>query len=383
MKGGLMAFNKTPNVAQYKGADWSNFVKTVHNCTPQSAQRIAMRDPNITFFFFCREYMVLEGKGNFSPGDAVFFTGQPWWGSAPQCNAYQKDFLNVGYFDSKGGPFRNVGCYTLEDGRPFFDVAVLFAANINGASADKPVLSFNDTISKALNSGDVKYLQDLGITVLLSVLGNHQQAGWSCFSPNMYAAAQDFARQCADAVQKYGLDGIDIDDEYNENCRGTYDQSLVMAASALRDELTARGLADLIISKALWADIKNFQATWNDKTLARQLSYGWEMSYPNCGGPDQRLRPYNELGQQYRLQRNQLALGVSNENSTNRTPAVCVTPQTTSIKSGGDAGMMIFETEIPEGTYGAVVYAGLIAQVLYGQKATIKPACWVNQVEPA
>ena len=55
-----MPFTITRNVAQYGGADWSNFIKTVPNCTPQSAQRIARADPNIGFFFYCRGLLVLE-----------------------------------------------------------------------------------------------------------------------------------------------------------------------------------------------------------------------------------------------------------------------------------------------------------------------------------
>ena len=73
-----MPFTITPNVAQYGGADWSNFIKTVPNCTPQSAQRIARADPNIGLFFYCRGLLVLDGHPQFNPGDAVFFSGAPW-----------------------------------------------------------------------------------------------------------------------------------------------------------------------------------------------------------------------------------------------------------------------------------------------------------------
>jgi hypothetical protein len=83
-----MPFTITPNVAQYGGADWSNFIKTVPNCTPQSAQRIARADPNIGFFFYCRGVLVLDGHPQFNPGDAVFFSGAPWPGSAPQADIY-------------------------------------------------------------------------------------------------------------------------------------------------------------------------------------------------------------------------------------------------------------------------------------------------------
>ena len=32
--------------------------------------------------------MILHNGRSFQTGDAVFFTGVPWWGSAPQCDAY-------------------------------------------------------------------------------------------------------------------------------------------------------------------------------------------------------------------------------------------------------------------------------------------------------
>src|ERR1043165_389141 len=99
-----MPWTKTADVAMFEGADWSSFKKVVGNCSPPQAPRIAMLDPAIRFFFFCREPMVLTNPGwpgprSFSPGDAVFFTGEPWWGSAPQCDGYRKSGLSTAYID--------------------------------------------------------------------------------------------------------------------------------------------------------------------------------------------------------------------------------------------------------------------------------------------
>jgi hypothetical protein len=41
-----------------------------------------------TFFFYCRGPLDLGPGKQFRAGDAVFFAGQPWWGSAPQCDGY-------------------------------------------------------------------------------------------------------------------------------------------------------------------------------------------------------------------------------------------------------------------------------------------------------
>lgn len=94
-------WKKIPDVAQYKGADWKNEVLRKSNLTVDQAKIIAASNPDITFFFFMkRGRMHLEGKsgadgwnakGTFIAGDAVFFSGQSWYGSAPGfADAYEK-----------------------------------------------------------------------------------------------------------------------------------------------------------------------------------------------------------------------------------------------------------------------------------------------------
>lgn len=81
-------FEKIPDVAHYKNADWSQVIGISHGVSLFEAKRIAHQNPDITFFFYVKGYnMVLEKEDGsyrrFSHGDAVFFSGQPWWGSAP------------------------------------------------------------------------------------------------------------------------------------------------------------------------------------------------------------------------------------------------------------------------------------------------------------
>jgi len=82
-------------------------------------------------------------------------------------------------------------------------------------------------------------LQQKGIKVLLSILDNHQGAGFANFPSQ--AAAEAFAQELADAVNQYGLDGIDFDDEYAEyGNNGTgqpNNSSFVYLVSALRQKL--------------------------------------------------------------------------------------------------------------------------------------------------
>jgi len=353
-----MAFTKAPNVAQYQGADWSNFKKRVPNCTPAGAQRIAMRDPSITFFFYCRDAIDLGAKGSFNQGDAVFFTGQLWYGSAPQCDAYQKDFFNVAYPSSAA--IRNAGCYQPSDGRPFFDVACIFAASIHGMP-NNAVLCFNEWIARTLLcTTDVRTLQDQGVTVLLTVMGDWMTSGWSCFPDP--ASAGNFAKLLADIVDKYGLDGIDIDDEYSIGTPN--DQSLIWVTSALRSLKP-----DIIISKALWNDAQYFSAIWNGKTLAQQLSYGWQMGYTNTGGTS-RLEPYLQYG----MEKKQLGLGFfASPDDPNRTPPASVKPQTDQVRDGGYAGTMLYAIT---DTANTPSFVSTISQELYKQDASLKPGCW-------
>lgn len=77
---------KVPNVAMYEGANWDNFLYTQNFITPEAAM---WKAPGAaSFFFYCRSTLILTNGRSFNPGDAAFFTGQPWWGSAPQADGY-------------------------------------------------------------------------------------------------------------------------------------------------------------------------------------------------------------------------------------------------------------------------------------------------------
>src|SRR5690242_490738 len=120
--------------------------------------------------------------------------------------------------------FRAAAGYTLADGSPALNVVCIFAGNY--AAADLPYLRannndppttapFNPNIQAILDDGSVQYLQSKGLTVLLTILNGHSAVGWSQFTSE--ADAMAFAQYLKDdVVDKYGLDGIDIDDEYSD-----------------------------------------------------------------------------------------------------------------------------------------------------------------------
>ena len=108
----------------------------------------------------------------------------------------------------------NILEYKLEDGTPFFDVVIVFAANINYmAGSNKVVLHNNPNVQALLTDTDI-YLQplrDAGIKVQLGILPNHTPAGIINLSDK---GAEMFAKQVVDAIEEYKLDGVLLDEEY-------------------------------------------------------------------------------------------------------------------------------------------------------------------------
>jgi hypothetical protein len=253
----------------------------------------------------------------------------------------------VAYVEVNSNNLGNAGCFTESDGSQLFDIAVIFAANIN-YDGQKAVLHFNEHVSGLLNNNlsTVQDLQDKGTKVVLSVLGNHQNAGWSCFADEQ--SADDFAQQLKDAVDQYGLDGIDIDDEWSK-CSQTYTDSLVKVTSALREKMPNK-----IISKALWEDAKYFQAQWNGKKLGNQLDYGWEMSYWKGANCSSRIQEYIDLG----VDRSKLGVGASTVSNTAFAASALASCNENNNLGGGT---MIFNVTKDSSSYLSTVWPGTSA----------------------
>lgn len=109
----------------------------------------------------------------------------------------------------------NVLEYNLEDGTPFFDAVILFAANINYDAVNDVVYLHNNPNVQALLDESETYIQPLrkkGIKVYLGLLGNHDAAGLAQLSD---WGAQEWAKEVAQACKTYKLDGVNLDDEYS------------------------------------------------------------------------------------------------------------------------------------------------------------------------
>jgi len=237
--------------------------------------------------------------------------------------------------------FRAAAGYTLADGTPALNVVCIFAANY--AASDPPYLrannndpptqdEFNKNIQAILDDGSVQYLQSKGLTVLLSITNGHSAVGWSQFTSETDAA--DFAKYLQGVVEKYGLDGIDVDDEYSDGPPN--DTSLIMVTTYMKQLMP-----DKIITKALFADSDVFQSSWNGHTLAENLSYGAEMSYG--GDPDTRLPPYTQYGSNNSLAEGQLSLGFWTGG-----PSPDPDKDADWVKDNGYAGLMIFGFEVQD-----------------------------------
>jgi hypothetical protein len=185
--------------------------------------------------------------------------------------------ISVVYVEVNNESMTNAAKYTLANGgAQVFDIAVIFAANINydGTNA---YLHFNENVQNVLDNvaTEVRPLQQKGIKVLLSILGNHQGAGFANFPDQ--SSADAFAQQLADAVNQYGLDGIDFDDEYAEyGNNGTgqpNDFSFVYLVQALRAKLPNKLIALYDIGPA------SDRLTYNGQSIANTFDYAWNPWY--------------------------------------------------------------------------------------------------------
>ncbi|MEU4606852.1 endo-beta-N-acetylglucosaminidase H [Kribbella sp. NPDC023972] len=191
--------------------------------------------------------------------------------------------ISVVYVEVNNESMTNAAKYTLaKGGAQVFDIAVIFAANINydGTNA---YLHFNENVQNVLDNvaTEVRPLQQKGIKVLLSILGNHQGAGFANFPSQQTADA--FAQQLADAVNQYGLDGIDFDDEYAEyGNNGTgqpNDYSFVYLVSALRQKLPNKIITLYDIGPA------SDRLSYNGVSVANTFDYAWNPYYGTWAVP--------------------------------------------------------------------------------------------------
>jgi len=192
--------------------------------------------------------------------------------------------ITTAYVEVNTDSITSVGDYVLaSNGANVFDIGIIFAANINynGTSA---YLSFNPQVQAVLDNAatQIAPLQAKGIKVLLSVLGNHQGAGFANFPDQASAAA--FATQLSNAVTQYGLDGIDFDDEYADyGTNGTPQPnawSFPYLVQALRNNMPSKIISLYFIGPA------SSSLSYNGINVGSLINYSWNPYYGTWGVPN-------------------------------------------------------------------------------------------------
>lgn len=194
--------------------------------------------------------------------------------------------VGICYVEVNNNNMLNAGSYTLQNSnKQLFDVAIIFAANINyDVSKSRAYLSSNNNVTKVLNDVNtyVKPLQQKGIKVLLDILGNHQGAGISNF-PNR-EAAKDFALQIANTVYTYGLDGVDLDDEYagygNNGTGQPNSSSFVMLLQELKAAMPDKLITFYYLGPA------TSRQSYNGDAAGNYIDYSWNPYYGTYSAPN-------------------------------------------------------------------------------------------------
>ncbi len=152
--------------------------------------------------------------------------------AAPKTRAYgDKTPVVAVYVETNDTNPLNAGAYYMSNAQPpecdtvMIDIVELFAANIHKETVGgqvRPTLYLNDKLTRVLEpdpvTGEWGYehfvepLQAKGIKVVLTILGDWQDIGLSSMTAPQ---TTQFAAILNYVVNRYGLDGIGFDDEYN------------------------------------------------------------------------------------------------------------------------------------------------------------------------
>lgn len=130
------------------------------------------------------------------------------------------EILVVSCMGDDTNPLNNGEVYLKETGEPFFDIVVLFSANINlNKETGRVNVHCNRNIRNFLDNRE-KYLvplQKKGIKVVMGILGNRDQSGVANLTRE---TATYFAQELKAYADTYELDGFFFDDEYSNYAPG-------------------------------------------------------------------------------------------------------------------------------------------------------------------
>ncbi|MEM7359392.1 MAG: glycosyl hydrolase family 18 protein [Pseudomonadota bacterium] len=186
----------------------------------------------------------------------------------------QKVFLPC-YLETNTSNPNNFADYQLTGGGSPFSLCILFAANLNG-TPDAPQLSFNSQLQPIMDSGVIGKLQEKGLKVSLSILPNHDTAGLSTLTTT---GVDSFTGQLVDAVHRYGLDGLDFDDEYTAPGAPQQPACFISLLQNLRS-----ALPDKLLTMYAIGPVMQF-LTYNGIEAGSLLDYAWNPYYGTYSAP--------------------------------------------------------------------------------------------------
>lgn len=162
----------------------------------------------------------------------------------------------------------NALCWEM-NGKKFIDILNLFASNIHKDSDGYPTVYLNDKLTRVLEpdpnnpteTGFHKYVEPLqaaGIKVCMTSLGDWQGIGVANMTPQMADRYADILVYC---VERYGLDGINFDDEYANYTSQEYN-SYSHVIKALHAKLDAKfGVGEKLITVFQWGNYNQIDVT--------------------------------------------------------------------------------------------------------------------------
>ena len=181
--------------------------------------------------------------------------------SGPQTRAYgDKTPKIMVYVETNDTNPLNAGDYYLADGKPVIDLVEFFAANVHKRTVNdvvEPTLYLNPELTRLLEPDPaapdstgwhkyVKPLQEKGIKVLVTVLGDWQGIGVANMNSTQ---TTQFAAILAHVVEKYHLDGLGFSDSY-----GNYTYTVSTSYSEIITKLRALMPADKLITVFEWGN---------------------------------------------------------------------------------------------------------------------------------
>lgn len=182
---------------------------------------------------------------------------------------------SVVYVEANSNSILNAGRYMLStSGKPFFDAVLLFAPNIYWINK-KPAVTLGSAYGQLNNPEKyIRPLQRKGIKVMVSFLGAMQNFNTQ--------EIEQISLQIKEIVLRYGLDGINFDDEFQP-----YDGVTMPVANNSSYTMLIKRCKELMPDKIVSLyNIGTIPKVVNGIVPGDYLDYAWQAYYGQYGAPN-------------------------------------------------------------------------------------------------